>query len=438
MPEQRSSLWVLLLLLGLSLFGLATFGQSIYSRLSYFWLLLILGNWVWSRFSLKGLEIQRTSSMRRGAIGQMFEERYYIKNNQRLPKLWLEVRDGSRLPGSSGSRVYTLIGGRQGRSALSRTRLIKRGLFQLGPTTVTSGDPFGFFYECKQFPAQDSLLVFPMMVEIENFPGPPGLLPGGEALRRRTHQITPNAAGVRQYAPGDSFNRIHWKSTARKNELIVKEFELDPLAEVWILVDGQRAVHNSLPYTLETDFDRLIFRPKKELDLAPDTEEYAATAAASITRYYLRRGRAVGLMISSDMEEALAPDRGPRQLDKILEALALYKANGHTPFAGVVSKQCRHLPRGSTVVLITPSTHDDIPLVVDQLLRLGLRPVVILIDGRSFGGAAGAEKVNALISSLGVPVVMLSNQDDISKKLSHTWSQPGTFSIAPERASQII
>jgi len=436
--KRSSSLWVVLLLLGLSLFGLAAIGQSIYSRLSYFWVLLLLGNWVWSKFSLRGLEIRRSSSIRRGAIGQVFEERYQVKNNLRLPKLWLEVKDGSKLPGSSGSRVYTLIGGRQVRSTLSRTRLVKRGVYQLGPTTVTSGDPFGFFQEQIQFPAQDSLWVFPMIVEIEHFPGPPGLLPGGEALHRRTHQITPNAAGIRQYLPGDSFNRIHWKSTARRNELMVKEFELDPLAEAWILVDGQRAVHNSLPYIQETDFERLLFRPKKQQDLAPDSEEYAATAAASITRYYLRRGRSVGLMVSSETGDLLAPDRGPRQLDKILEALALYKADGHTPFAGVVTDQCRHLPRGSTVVLITPSTHDDIPLVVDQLIRLGLRPVLIMINAASFGGAPGVEKMNELISSLGVPTVVLSNEDDIAQKLSFSWSHPGALSIAPERASEII
>jgi uncharacterized protein (DUF58 family) len=67
-----------------------------------------------------------------------------------------------------------------------------------------------------------------MMFNIHSFPLPSGLLSGGEALRRRTHQITPNAAGVRDYAPGDPLNRIHWISTARRRRLMVKEFELDP------------------------------------------------------------------------------------------------------------------------------------------------------------------------------------------------------------------
>jgi uncharacterized protein (DUF58 family) len=42
---------------------------------------------------------------------------------------------------------------------------------------------------------------------------------------------------VRDYEPGDSFSRIHWRSTARRDRLVVKEFELDPLADIWIVPD---------------------------------------------------------------------------------------------------------------------------------------------------------------------------------------------------------
>jgi uncharacterized protein (DUF58 family) len=48
--------------------------------------------------------------------------------------------------------------------------------------------------------------------------------------------VTPNASGVREYAPGDAFNRIHWKSTARTGEMMVKTFELDPASDIWIVI----------------------------------------------------------------------------------------------------------------------------------------------------------------------------------------------------------
>ena len=72
-----------------------------------------------------------------------------------------------------------------------------------------------------------------------------GILPGGDALRRRTHYVTTNASGVRDYAPGDSYSRIHWRSTARRDRLIVKEFELDPLADIWIVPDMSVFGHTS-------------------------------------------------------------------------------------------------------------------------------------------------------------------------------------------------
>lgn len=233
---------VVLILLLLSLIAGVATGGRIYYRLSYLWALLLISGWLWSLLSLRGLILKRSARTLRAQVGQVFEERFEVQNDSRLPHLWIEVRDESTLPGSKGSRVLTLIAGRQGRSYLARTRLIQRGVFPLGPTELRSGDLFGLFPVKQSLAVQDSLLVYPMMVELSNFPNPPGLLPGGEALRRRTQQVTPNAAGVREYAPGDPLNRIHWLSTARRDRLIVKEFELDPLADVWIILDGKSVV----------------------------------------------------------------------------------------------------------------------------------------------------------------------------------------------------
>src|SRR5260370_11248838 len=84
-----------------------------------------------------------------------------------------------------------------------------------------------------------------MTLELPAFTLPLGPMPGGEALRRGAHYVTANAAGVRDYSPGDSFNRIHWRSTARRDRLIVKEFELDPLSDIWVFLDGDRGVQAS-------------------------------------------------------------------------------------------------------------------------------------------------------------------------------------------------
>src|SRR5512139_3937683 len=101
-----------------------------------------------------------------------------------------------------------MIEGKAGRSYLARTRLVHRGVYALGPTILASGDLFGLFPVSQAVGHVDSLLVYPLMANVRNFPHPPGLLPGGEALRRRTHQVTPNAAGIREYVHGDPLNRI--------------------------------------------------------------------------------------------------------------------------------------------------------------------------------------------------------------------------------------
>lgn len=417
------SLRLVIGLLGFSLLGMVISGQPIYSRLSYFWTLLIAVNWVWSRFSLRGIDIKRIPNLKRGEIGQVFIERFELQNSLRFPRLWLEMKDHSPLPGSPGSRVFVMVGDNRGRSYLGRTRLVKRGAFKLGPTSIIGGDPFGFFPVSRQFPSTDNLLVFPMLVEIERFPGPPGLLPGGESLRRRTHQITPNASNIREYAAGDSLSRIHWKSSARRDKLMVKEFELDPMAEIWIFVDGHKEVQARMPHTPNTNVDGVFSQRVISYELPPETEEYTATIAASIARYFIQNGRSVGLAVNDINNEVLSPDKTGRQFDKILEAMAMLEFEGKMPFPAMVTNQCRHLPRGSTVILITPSVAEDITLAVDQITRLGLRPIVVLIDAESFGGQPGTEKLAKEISYFGVPVSVISYQDDIGVRLSRMGPQ---------------
>jgi len=426
---MTSSLRVVLVVLGLSLLALAITGDPLYSRLSYFWGGLLIIGWFWSRLALQGIQVRRQAHVRRAQVGQVFEERFEVRNVSRLPCLWLEVCDRSSLPGSRGSRVLVSLGGRQDRSYLARTRLVQRGVFPLGPTEIASGDPFGLFPTRRVLPPEGSLLVYPMTVEVRAFPHPPGLLPGGEALRRRTHQVTPNAATVREYAPGDPLNRIHWPSTARRDRLMVKEFELDPLSEVWILVDGARDVQASLPYLPPTQYADALWHPLIQVELPPSTEEYAVSIAASLGQYFLRRGRAVGLVSCGPSLNVVPPDRGARQLLKILEALALLRAEGDLPLLGLVTAEAQHLPRGSTVVLITPSVQKEVVVAVDLLVRKALRPVVVLLDAASFGGAPGTADLAATLTGMGVSACRIVCGDDLEQALSQFVSAvPGTRS----------
>ena len=414
---------VVLVLLALSLLaGLAT-GGKLYYRLSVFWAFLFFGSWLWSIFSLKGLEFKRSARTIRAQVGQIFEERFEVQNQNRFPRLWIEIRDESPLPGADGSRVLTMLRGRQGRSYLARVRLTKRGVFPLGPTVMATGDLFGLFPNERDISEKDSLLVYPMMVDVRGFPNPPGLLPGGEALRRRTHQITPNAAGVREYTTGDPLNRIHWLSTARRGRLIVKEFELDPLADVWIFLDAASNVQAELPHAQIDIYAKDFWSHSGKIPLPPSTEEYGISISASLVRDYLRRGRAVGLAAAGQHLTLISPDRGGRQLGKILEALALTQADGSLPLRALIETQVKHMVRGSTVVLITPSTSNEVALIGDFLLQRGLKPIVVLIDASTFDGPTGTEQLAESIKLLGVPYRMIKNEMDLSAALSNGYSR---------------
>lgn len=418
------ALRIVLVLLLLSLVAGAVTGSTLYYRLSYVWGLILASSWVISRFSLRNLELRRKARALRSQVGQIFEERYEIRNLGRFPLLWIEVRDESALPGSHGSHVLTMIGGRESRTYLARTRLTQRGVFPLGPTVLESGDLFGLFPAQRTFPEDDTLMVYPMMVDIYDFPNPPGLLPGGEALRRRTAQITSNASGVREYEPGDSLNRIHWVSTARRNRLMTKEFELDPLAEVWLFLDGSKSVHTA-KFLPVAEFDpRDVWRKKFVFRLPPATIEYGVTIAASLARFYIARGRSLGLACSGANLQVLPSDRGGRQLGKVLETLALIRADGQLPLQSLVETQARYLPRGSTTVIITPSSSDMVFRAVDLLLRRGLRPVVVLIDAITFGASQGSEKLAYSLQSIGVPVSQVKYGDDLTNTLSQVVSRP--------------
>ncbi|MFW6136246.1 MAG: DUF58 domain-containing protein [Chloroflexota bacterium] len=415
------SVRVVLVLLAISLVALVVTGVGIYARLSYLWIFLLATGWIWSRLALRGVRVRRRARTLRAQVGEIFEERFEIHNDGRLPRLWLEVRDQGELPGSRGSRVLTWVGRGEQRSYRARTRLVQRGVFSLGPTEVVSGDLFGMFVVSRVIAPDASLLVYPMMVEVHQFPSPPGLLPGGEALRLRTHQVTPNASGVREYVPGDALNRIHWPSSARKDQLMVKEFELDPLAEVWIFLDAERDSQSALPYSLPEQAIDALWRPWKEVELPPSTEEYAVSIAASLARHFLRLRRAVGLVSHQrSVEEGpdvLPPDRGGRQLGKVLEALATLRAEGELPISALAAAQAQYVPRGSTVVLITPSVRDDVALAVGLLVRRGLRPVVVLLDASSFGGASGTADLARAIADLGAPVCQVGNGEDLETAL---------------------
>ena len=422
MTPGRVFIFLLLLIGGI---GSAVNGAAFYTRLFYAGVLIVVLAWLMTTLALQGLKVERRARSSRAAVGDIFEEHYEIINTSRIPKLALEVVNETKIPHATGSRVLTFLNGGQKRSYTARTWLTSRGGFSLGPTTVSAGDPFGLFRVSKRFPAEASLVVLPMVVPVNEFLAPPGLLPGGKAIRQKSLDITPHASGVREYMPGDSIKRIHWPTSIRRNQLMVKEFEQDPQAEVWLFLDTDRMAHYAGPgesYEIPPMDDLFLIRRGK-LKVNPSTFEYSSTIAASLAHYFLEGRRSVGLVAASGREYSIIPaERSARQEAKILEELAFLQPESTITLPALVAAQMGQLPSGSSAILITPTTSPELLLAVDSLQRRNLRPVVVLLMLHTFGPRLNNEHLARSLEERRVPVCRIYCDADISETLSAFYS----------------
>ena len=181
-----------------------------------------------------------------------------------------------------------------------------------------------------------TLIVYPRIERLPLWRLPAANLEGSHAAPERTLQTSPLATTVRPYAPGDSMNRIHWKSTARHGEIQVKEFDLEQTADVWIFLDLDRRVQAGT----RRGVDGRGRHPGGRLDRRPGADREPGRRAD--------RHSATGMAV-------LPADRGGRQHLKIMQLLAAVDADGAAPLVGGRwSTGLARLRRGMTAVVITP------------------------------------------------------------------------------------
>jgi uncharacterized protein (DUF58 family) len=362
------------------------------------WIVLIISlggtlaaAYYWARQMARGVMLTREQHYNWVHVGDLLEERFTLTNNSSLPVIWVEVDDKSDLPDYAAGSVRSA-----GANETIEWRIEgicrRRGLFTLGPWQAHISDPFGLFTVTFDYPDTRSLLIYPTVVHLPTLPLPKGPATGTGRTSRRALDVTTNAAGVRQYAYGDSLNRIHWSTTAHMDKLMVKTFDLEPSGDLWILLDLDAAVQAG--------------------DGEESTEEYGVVLAASLADKTLRENRAVGLAAygrlgsgaeAEPLPTLTMPQKGMAQQWRILQGLATVHAGGGWPLARVLTEMDRNLGRGMALAVITPSCD---PAWIAGLLppmRRGIAPVVLLLDPVSFGGTGSVVAVRDLLAQLGVP-----------------------------------
>lgn len=405
-----------LLALGLfvGLLGLAT-GSPLLMRVSYILLAAVAVARLLTWGSVRWLSINRTTRSRRTEVGGACEEVFRLTNRGWLPKLWIEVRDESDLPGHRASRVVSAVAPGATRTWTVRSTCVRRGQFTLGPLTLVGGDPLGLFQAVRHLDATQTFTVYPRTVPLNAVDLPTGYLTGGQVTRRRAQFATTNVRSVRLYQPGDAMSRIHWPTTARRRQLMTKEFELDPIADFWLVLDLDRDVHVG---TAQDDGPDLADWVNRELLLPPTTEEYAISAAASLARHFLDAGRSVGLVAYGQRRVVHRPDRGERQLHKLLASLAVLRATGRTGLSQVLSTENAEFTRHTTVVLITPATTLRWTENARALALRGVRTMAVLVEPSTFGAAGSSLGVVAELAAMNVPTRLVKNGGDVARALS--------------------
>jgi uncharacterized protein (DUF58 family) len=395
--RRHLSLTVIGVIFGICMLSALSTGFWLPARLAYIVLFGIPIAYFWAKANSRNLEVTTERLMDRLQEGQEFQERITVKNLSWFTKLWLEVEDPSDMPGHNPSRIITL-GPRESQTWKTSTLCQRRGLFSIGPVRITTGDPFGFFRRVTTYGRPQNILVYPRATELPNFYVPPANLPGEGRFRKRTHYVTPNASGVRNYEPGDSFNRIHWPSTARTNQLMVKLFELDPASDIWIILDLERSSHVG--------------------EGEDGTEEYAVKIAASIARFFLVANRSVGFISYGNklfIEEA---ERGAQHYTRILEALALSRAEGDVPVGTLVMEEMKRFGRHTTVVVITPSTSEEWVETLQFVAERGVKVAAVLLEPSTFGGSENSLMVFGSLAAAEVYTYLVKRSDDLITALA--------------------
>ncbi len=425
---QRRLLYLILAIILLWILALNSnlpAGRSFFSSLAYLGTGGLILSYVWSRLSIGAVEIRRFTRSRHSQIGQRVDELFELTNHSRTPKLWLELTDFSTLPAHDSSRIVSNLMRGSRRRWQVRTQCMVRGRYQLGPLRLRSSDPLGLFVQEQYLATQTPIIVYPYTVELPNFAPVISDLAGDERIRLRTHIITTNASSVRDYAPGDSQNRIHWLSTARTGRLITKEFELDPSAHVWVYLDLYQQPEISLPWTQEneilTPFSfrmRPYFPKPREVELPPSTTEYAVTVAASILRHFIQRNRAVGLAAYGQTHVSLPVDRGERQLLRMLETLAVLEAEGEVALADFILADGIHLSRSETLIVVTADPDPRWVYALRELRSRGTHSLAIVIDSQTFDERVNLKPVWVELQAAKIPHYRVAKDQKLDQALA--------------------
>jgi uncharacterized protein (DUF58 family) len=232
------------------------------------------------------LSCTRRTDPSRLPVGHEAQVSVVLQNVSRLPTGILLVED--QVPYTLGDRARFVVeriepGG--GREMVYRIRTDVRGRYQIGPLLVRLADPFGLVELTRSFTSANRLTVTPPIVPLPHGRLTGSWTGGGDSRARTVATAGEDDVAPREYRHGDDLRRVHWRSTARRGELMVRREEQQWQSRGTLFLDTRRLAHWG--------------------DGPTATFEQAVSAAASIGVQLGREG--LGLRYVTDQGEVLRP-----------------------------------------------------------------------------------------------------------------------------------
>jgi uncharacterized protein (DUF58 family) len=359
---MRRSVYVLMLLALLGLALITGFGPFYF--LLYALTAAVGLGYFWAWIQAQSLDVEVAQLDLHPQVGKSMLFRIVAKEKMGIPRVGLRIRlSGTGF--STSERVIDLAS----RSNPTWTEVLEaqwRGEGTIGSLDIITSDPLGLVRLERRIGEPHSALIYPETVSLpaEAAARYGGLGEGGDFSRRAHESIS--ASKVREYMPGDSPRNIHWPTTARRGQLMTKEFDSGgEIEEIWLFLDMQATSHVGAGVA--------------------GTEETGVVIAASLAQILLGAGKSVGLAVKGDVRYVINPSREPEQLWEILSALAMVRAQGQTPLPTLIAQEGTVLEQGAHVVVIAPWPGQGLSGLSDHLYRRGITMLPVLLDVASFG-----------------------------------------------------
>ncbi|MDI2126178.1 DUF58 domain-containing protein [Yinghuangia seranimata] len=280
----------------------------------------------------------------RVAAGSEAQIRLRVANVSRIPTGLLMLED--HVPYVLGSRprfVLDRIEPHGYRQVAYRVRSDLRGKFSVGPLRLRLADPFGMCELTRSFAARDTLVVTPIVQQL------PAVDLGGEwsgygdGNARSLASSGEEDVLPREYRHGDDVRRVHWRSTARRGELMVRREEQSWQNQATLLLDTRLTAHRG--------------------EGPSSSFEWAVSTAASIGVHLCRRGYTTRLLGSDGELLAGAPEGmrvAPAETESfLLDALAVVEARVKTGLDGAEAAMRQPGGEGMAVAVLANLTEDD-------------------------------------------------------------------------------